>query len=179
MDTDIEDAETQAGMLDDPLAGERASLSKESVVSDLTNSTTSISTMCATAVFRPAVKTLQRIALYETKSRFYLVGSNNTQTSFRVLKIDRQDPKNLQISDDKTIYTNREIRNLLTMIDVGNRSKIGQKIGSGLTKTVSAFGLAGFVRFLEGYYVVLITKRRKVGHSAASRPSSGPNGPTQ
>ena len=32
------------------------------------------------------------------------------------------------------------------MIDVGNRSKIGQKIGSGLTKTVSAFGLAGFVR---------------------------------
>ena len=162
MDTDIEDAEIQAGMLDDPLAAERASLSKESV-SDLTNSTTSISTICATAVFRPAVKTLQRIALYETKSRFYLVGSNNTQTSFRVLKIDRQDPKNLHISDDKTIYTNREIRNLLTMIDVGNRSKIGQKIGSGLTKTVSAFGLAGFVRFLEGYYVVLITKRRKVG----------------
>ena len=119
--------------------------------------------MCPTAVFRPAVKTLQRIALYETKSRFYLVGSNNTQTSFRVLKIDRQDPKNLHISDDKTIYTNREIRTLLTMIDVGNRSKIGQKIGSGLTKTVSAFGLAGFVRFLEGYYVVLITKRRKVG----------------
>ena len=97
MDTDIEDAETQAGMLEDPLAAERASLSKESV-SDLTNSTTSISTMCATAVFRPAVKTLQRIALYETKSRFYLVGSNNTQTSFRVLKIDRQDPKNLHIS---------------------------------------------------------------------------------
>ena len=96
MDTDIEDAETQAGMLEDPLAGERASLSKESV-SDMTNSTTSISTMCATAVFRPAVKTLQRIALYETKSRFYLVGSNNTQTSFRVLKIDRQDPKNLHI----------------------------------------------------------------------------------
>ena len=162
MDTEIEDAETQAGMLEDPLAAERASLSNKSV-SDLTTSTTSISTMCPTAVFRPAVKTLQRIALYETKSRFYLVGSNNTQTSFRVLKIDRQDPKNLHISDDKTIYTNREIRNLLTMIDVGNRSKIGQKIGSGLTKTVSAFGLAGFVRFLEGYYVVLITKRRKVG----------------
>merc|ERR1719370_1983138 len=49
------------------------------------------------------------------------------------------------------------------MIDVGNRSKSGQKIGSGLTKTVSAFGLAGFVKFLEGYYIVLITKRRKVG----------------
>ena len=115
------------------------------------------------AFFRPAVKTIQRIALYETKSRFYVVGSNNTQSSFRVLKIDRLDPKNLNISDDKTLYNNREIRDLLTMIDGGNMSKIGQKIGSGLIKTVSAFGIAGFVRFLEGYYIVLITKRRKVG----------------
>jgi len=49
------------------------------------------------------------------------------------------------------------------MIDVGNRSKIGQKMGSGLTKSVSAFGLVGFVRFLDGYYIILITKRRKVG----------------
>ena len=36
-------------------------------------------------------------------------------------------------------------------------------MGSGLTRTVSAFGIAGFVRFLEGYYIILITKRRKVG----------------
>ena len=40
--------------------------------------------------YNPAVKTIQRIALYETKSRFYVVGSNNTQSRFRVLKIDRQ-----------------------------------------------------------------------------------------
>jgi len=115
------------------------------------------------SVFIPKVKTIQRMALYETKSKFYLVGSNNTQTLFRVLKIDRLENRQLDVSDDKTVYTTREIRDLLTMIDVGNRSKIGQKIGSGLTKTVSAFGLAGFVRFLEGFYIVLITKRRKVG----------------
>ena len=82
---------------------------------------------------------------------------------FRVLKIDRDEGKQLEVSDDKTIYNTREIRDLLTMIDVGNRSKSGQKIGSGLTKNVSAFGLVGFVRFLEGYYIILITKRRKVG----------------
>ena len=29
------------------------------------------------------VKATQRMALYQTKSKFYLVGSNNTQTSFR------------------------------------------------------------------------------------------------
>ena len=75
-------------------------------------------------VFSPAVKTIQRIALYETKSRFYVVGSNNTQSKFRVLKIDRMDPRKLNISDDTTVYTNREIRDLLNMIDGGNRSKI-------------------------------------------------------
>ena len=101
--------------------------------------------------YRPAVKTIQRIALYETKSRFYVVGSNNTQSRFRVLKIDRTDPRRLHISDDTTVYNSREIRELLTMIDVGNRSKIGQKMGSGLTRTVSAFGIAGFVRFPVSY----------------------------
>ena len=48
------------------------------------------------------------------------------------------------------------------MIDVGNRSKVHQKGNTGLTRTVSAFGIVGFVRFLEGYYIVLITKRRRV-----------------
>ena len=113
--------------------------------------------------FTLALKTIQRIALYETKSRLYVVGSNNTQSRFRVLKIDRTDPKGLNISDDTTLYNAKEIKELLTMIDVGNRSKIGQKMGSGLTRQGSAFGIAGFVRFLEGYYIILITKRRKVG----------------
>ena len=79
------------------------------------------------------------------------------------MKIDRAESKTLDISDDRTIYNAREIRDLLTMIDVGNRSKVGQKMGSGLTKSVSAFGLVGFVRFLDGFYIILITKRRKVG----------------
>lgn len=107
--------------------------------------------------YSPAVKTIQRIALYETKSRFYVVGSNNTQSRFRVLKIDRQDPRRLNISDDTTVYNSREIRELLTMIDVGNRSKVGQKMGSGLTRTVSAFGIAGqniwFYSFPQSHFL--------------------------
>ena len=69
------------------------------------------------------------------------------------------------------------------MIDFGNRPR--QRNNLGFTKTVSAFGIAGklhtwkkavefqvsksyvivigFVRFLEGYYIVLITKRRRIG----------------
>lgn len=33
--------------------------------------------------------------------RLYLIGSNNTQTKFRVLKIDRTEPYELNITDDK------------------------------------------------------------------------------
>ena len=48
------------------------------------------------------------------------------------------------------------------MINEGNRSQSGQRQATGLSRTVSAFGIVGFVRFLEGYYIVLVTKRRKV-----------------
>jgi len=101
------------------------------------------------------------MALYETKARIFLVGSNNTQTKFRVLKIDRTEPRTLVIIDDHIEYSHQEIRDLLSMIDLGNRPR--QRNNLGFTKTVSAFGIAGFVRFLEGYYIVLITKRRRIG----------------
>ena len=41
------------------------------------------------------------------------------------------------------------------------RSKVGQKMGSGFNKTISSYGIIGFVRFLEGYYMILITSRLK------------------
>lgn len=159
-------------------------------------------------MFHPVISSIQKIALYETKTRFYLIGSNNTQTRFRVLKIDRMEPYELSVTDDKVEYTQEEIRDLVTMIDVSNRTRAGQRsASSGVAKMVSAFGivggkktsndegtvedrgtasrnkpsfwhsiwkrntfprlvpafgLLGFVKFLEGYYVILVTKRRRV-----------------
>uniref|UniRef100_A0A8D0ASJ9 FIG4 phosphoinositide 5-phosphatase n=1 Tax=Sander lucioperca TaxID=283035 RepID=A0A8D0ASJ9_SANLU len=101
--------------------------------------------------------------------RYFLVGTNQSETKHRVLKIDRTEPKDLVIIDDKHVYSQQEVRELLGRLDLGNRTKIGQKGSSGLSRAVSAFGIVGFVRFLEGYYIVLITKRRKMadigGHS--------------
>ncbi|XP_023932242.1 polyphosphoinositide phosphatase [Lingula anatina] len=112
---------------------------------------------------RFCISCMQRIVVYETKARYYVVGSNNTESRFRVLKIDRQESRDLVLHDDGLEYTHREIRNLLHMIDSGNRPKEGSKgVVAGLHRAVSAFGIVGFVRFLEGYYMVLITKRRKV-----------------
>eukprot|EP00117_Sycon_ciliatum_P027066 scpid21982/ scgid0701/ Polyphosphoinositide phosphatase; Phosphatidylinositol 3,5-bisphosphate 5-phosphatase; SAC domain-containing protein 3 len=112
-------------------------------------------------VLNPAMSKVQNIAVYGTKTRFYLIGSNNTETVFRVLKIDRTEPRELVIIDDKIKYTMRQIRNLLTMIDSGNKQQPGRAYSKsgGLQKTASGFGLLGFVRFLEGYYLILITKK--------------------
>lgn len=109
-------------------------------------------------VYLQPVNWVQRIALYVTESRYYLVGSNNTQTAFKVLKIDRDDNE-LSFVDDRVEYNYHEIRDLLLRIDHGNWTR---NKASGLKKTVSSFGLLGFVRFLHGYYLILITKRRKV-----------------
>ncbi|XP_061479575.1 polyphosphoinositide phosphatase isoform X2 [Rhineura floridana] len=113
-------------------------------------------------VAAPIISSVQKLVLYETRARYFLVGSNHAETKYRVLKIDRTEPKDLVVIDDRHVYTQQEIRELLGRLDLGNRTKIGQKGSSGLSRAVSAFGIVGFVRFLEGYYIVLITKRRKM-----------------
>ncbi|XP_025098137.1 polyphosphoinositide phosphatase-like isoform X3 [Pomacea canaliculata] len=109
----------------------------------------------------PFINWMQKLVLYETKARFYIVGSNKIETRFRVLKIDRTEPHDLIIHDDKVEYSRKEIRSVLSMIDGGNKSKRAAQGAAGLSKTTSAFGIAGFVRFLEGPYIILITKRKK------------------
>ncbi|XP_069866968.1 polyphosphoinositide phosphatase isoform X2 [Dipodomys merriami] len=110
----------------------------------------------------PIISSVQKLVLYETRARYFLVGSNHAETKYRVLKIDRTEPKDLVIIDDRHVYTQQEVRELLGRLDLGNRTKMGQKGSSGLFRAVSAFGVVGFVRFLEGYYIVLITKQRKM-----------------
>ena len=111
----------------------------------------------------PLVSSVQKIILYETKQRYYLIGTNNMESKYRVLEVDRTDHRELVIHDDGITYSQKEIKQMLQMIDVGNRSKqAAQRNVAGMTKTLSAFGVVGFVKFLEGYYMILITKRRKV-----------------
>lgn len=75
------------------------------------------------------------------------------------MKIDRLEPRDLFIYDDKVEYTQDEIHDLINMIESGNRQR---GVGSSFSKVISAFGIVGFIRFLEGYYIILITKRRRV-----------------
>jgi hypothetical protein len=99
--------------------------------------------------------------LYETATFYYLVGFDNLESMFRLLKINRLilKPKELAeiVREDDLVYNSTEIAEILKMIDEGN------KTSGGLVKLCSAFGVVGFVKFLDCFYLNLITQRKEVG----------------
>ena len=100
---------------------------------------------------------MHRFWLYETASRFYLVGGDILEHKFRILKIDRTaDMNSLSIAEDDIVYTKKETNQLLDAVDDGNKASGGMK----LKYTFS--GLLGFVRFTGPYYMLLITKKSHV-----------------
>ncbi|KAL6496444.1 hypothetical protein OROGR_029702 [Orobanche gracilis] len=82
---------------------------------------------------------MQKFGLYETRSTFYIVGRDKSKTYWKVLKIDRSKPSELNIHEDSTTYTERECFDLLRRIR------------------------EGFIKFLGPYYMLLITQKRQIG----------------
>ncbi|URE48887.1 SAC domain containing protein [Musa troglodytarum] len=88
---------------------------------------------------------------------FYIAGSNKSRSQWRVLKIDRLEPSELNIREDPTTYSASECYDLLKRVHEGNIST------GGLRFVTKCYGIAGFVKFLGPYYMLLITRRRKIG----------------
>lgn len=63
---------------------------------------------------------LQKFRLYETRSNFYMIGRSKDRSTWRVLKIDRSEPTELNITEDPTTYTEIECCELLKRIHDGN-----------------------------------------------------------
>ncbi|KAG2272028.1 hypothetical protein Bca52824_066583 [Brassica carinata] len=85
-----------------------------------------------------------------------MIGRDKNRTFWRVLKLDRTDPTELNFYQDSTAYTEAECFETLRRIHEGNRS-------SGGLKFVTTCWIIGFIRFLGPYYMLIITKRRKLG----------------
>ena len=104
---------------------------------------------------------IEKLILYETASNFYIVGCDKANERFRLIKLDRTEskPATLQciLHEDPMLYSSKEIADMLKMINEGNKSS------GGLIQVLVAFGLVGFTRFLDCYYVTLITSKKKVG----------------
>ncbi|PKU60823.1 Phosphoinositide phosphatase SAC2 [Dendrobium catenatum] len=86
-----------------------------------------------------------------------MVGRDKGRTLWRVLKIDRLEPFDLNILEDSAMYSENECNDLLKRIHEGNMSTGGLKF------VTSCYGIVGFVKFLGPYYMMLITKRRLIG----------------
>lgn len=100
---------------------------------------------------------MQKFKLYETQANFYMVGRDKSRTYWRVLKIDRSEPSELNIREDSTTYTQKECEDLLRRIHEGNMPTGGLKF------VTICYGIVGFIKFLGPYYMLLITKRRPIG----------------
>jgi hypothetical protein len=100
---------------------------------------------------------MHKFSLYETVSRYYMVGVDVSEKRYRILKIDRTtEGADLNITDDKIIYSLREVNQLLDTIDDGNRGTGGIKL------RCTTWGLLGFIKFTGPYYMLLITKKSTV-----------------
>lgn len=73
------------------------------------------------------------------------------------------------LSEDPNVYSQEEIHDMLDMIHDGNRLTREGAAGDGggqdggLKPIAKAYGIVGFIRFLDCYYLTLITRRSKVG----------------
>lgn len=74
------------------------------------------------------------------------------------------------LTEDPNVYTQEEIQDMLDMIHDGNRLRREDRSGGdasgqggGLKPIAKAYGIVGFIRFLDCYYLTLITRRAKVG----------------
>ncbi|RZC91649.1 hypothetical protein C5167_027720 [Papaver somniferum] len=108
-------------------------------------------------VMDPNKSFLQKFRLYETKSKYYMVGRNKSKTVWRIMKIDRLAPTELNIVEDSTTYSKDECSDLLTLLREGNASTGGLKL------VTTCYGIVGFVKFLGPYCMLLITKRKQIG----------------
>ncbi|EIN05856.1 polyphosphoinositide phosphatase [Punctularia strigosozonata HHB-11173 SS5] len=97
-----------------------------------------------------------KFTLYENRVRFYIVASNVSDSRHRIVKIDRTTQEELTVVEDESVYTGKQMSGVLKMLDDGN------KHSGGLGKARVIFGVAGFVRFTAGWYMVIITKRSQV-----------------
>ena len=98
---------------------------------------------------------LSKYTIYETRDRLYIVGSNKRETMFRILEIDLSVPESdLSVLEDNVFFTRSEIMNVLAALEDAN--------DEGLHKRLTVYGLLGFIRFTECYYLIVITKLSQV-----------------
>ncbi|KAJ2538206.1 phosphatidylinositol-3,5-bisphosphate 5-phosphatase, partial [Coemansia sp. RSA 1933] len=101
---------------------------------------------------RPSV-VLTSFDIYENKTQLFIIGSNESEGLYRVLRINRTiDDVKQMVEDDGVGHSPAEIQ--LLVLDIQSK---GMKL-----LVAGVCGIVGFVRFTKGCYISIVTKRRPV-----------------
>lgn len=71
------------------------------------------------------ITTMYKFTLYENKLRFYIIASNASDSRHRIIKIDRTSQSDLQVVEDETDYSGKQMSAMLKMLDDGNKGSGG------------------------------------------------------
>ncbi|KAM7254613.1 hypothetical protein ACFE04_003993 [Oxalis oulophora] len=95
-----------------------------------------------------------------TEHKFYMIGRDKNSKIWKVMKIDRLHPSELKIaSKDYVTYSGSEDNDLVKQINEEDADKSTNQ----LKFVTMCYGLVGIIKLLGPYYMVIITKRRKMG----------------
>eukprot|EP00210_Caulerpa_lentillifera_P008438 g8050.t1 len=98
----------------------------------------------------------------ESKSGYYLLGYNGEETQCRLMVFSKtSDQRTLKVVEDPRVLKPSDASRILEEIHSKDSIDAG-----GLQLLCEAFGILGCFRFLEGYYLFLITKRKPLGSLA-------------
>eukprot|EP01028_Stygiella_incarcerata_P010723 TRINITY_DN5702_c0_g1_i1.p1 TRINITY_DN5702_c0_g1~~TRINITY_DN5702_c0_g1_i1.p1 ORF type:complete len:1580 (+),score=375.33 TRINITY_DN5702_c0_g1_i1:150-4742(+) len=104
--------------------------------------------------------------LYETPNWYLLVGGDACRDKFRVMRIARGEPDDLILRVDPMIYDPLQIDSLLSTLKgayTTTDKKGSLKDTLQFRLVVEGYGILGLIKFLKGYYILMITERKRVG----------------
>lgn len=100
-------------------------------------------------VERPVL--LSKFTLYETKDKFYIVGSNYSETRFRVLTIELD--QEMVLSENENVLSRTKMIKWLAKL-----SENAKAHHDTLNKVITGWGILGCIRFTSNWYLCLLTK---------------------
>ena len=113
----------------------------------------------------PSTKPLRKFKVLESQSQVMVVATDKFQESYHIIRLDKKtdvESINLTLEDilneEVKTFTKMEYVQYMTQFyNKGNRSSHMTGVQNFHETTAKAFGIMGFIKFLKGFYLVLIT----------------------
>ena len=111
--------------------------------------------------FLPKTMNIRRFVLQESEDFFFLLGTDKCLQRYQILTIIKYDDTRRNYSLKDILIEDRHTFDSAEAFDE-HMYEIRSRFSPVTIRVFRAYGVLGFIRFLKGYYVVLITSRKRV-----------------